>query len=321
MVTPRSVGLLGAGVIGGGWAARLRAGRRRRAPVRPRRRRPPRPPSTPLERARRAWRRLTLAPLPAEGTLTLAGLRRGGGRGRRARAGERPRARGAQARAAGAGERGGAARRDHRHLDLGAAADPAGRRDGAPRALRGRPSLQPGLPAAAGGGVRRRSAPRPRRWQRAAAMYRVARHAPADRPPRDRRLHRRPAAGGAVARGAVAGRRRRRDRRGDRRRHPLRRRAALGGDGHVPDLPPRRRRRPACATSWPSSDRRCSCRGPSSPTCPSSTTSCWTSSWPSQTPRPAVARSPSSPASATIAWSRCCAVSRARASPPARWWR
>ena len=77
---------------------------------------------------------------------------------------------------------------------------------------------------------------------RAAAIYRVGGHAATDRPPRGRRLHRRPPARGAVARGAVAGRRRRRHRRGDRRRHPLRRRAALGGDGHLPHLPPGRRR-------------------------------------------------------------------------------
>jgi carnitine 3-dehydrogenase len=65
---PRAVGLLGAGVIGGGWAARFllagidvrlfdpspSAGEAVRQTV---------------ERARRAWRRLTLAPLPAEGRL------------------------------------------------------------------------------------------------------------------------------------------------------------------------------------------------------------------------------------------------------------
>jgi len=66
------VALLGAGVIGGGWAARFLlsgwdvrlhdpdpdAGRKVAAVV---------------ENARRAWRSLTLAPLPAEGTLTIAG--------------------------------------------------------------------------------------------------------------------------------------------------------------------------------------------------------------------------------------------------------
>jgi carnitine 3-dehydrogenase len=68
---PRAVGLLGGGVIGGGWAARFvlngvdvrlfdpdpEASRR---------------VGEMLDNARRAYRKLTLAPLPAEGTLTLA---------------------------------------------------------------------------------------------------------------------------------------------------------------------------------------------------------------------------------------------------------
>src|SRR5919198_4346798 len=67
---PRSVGLLGCGVIGGGWAARFvlngvdvrlfdpdpDAARKVEAV---------------LQGARRAYRKLTLAPLPAEGGLTL----------------------------------------------------------------------------------------------------------------------------------------------------------------------------------------------------------------------------------------------------------
>jgi carnitine 3-dehydrogenase len=67
---PGTVGLLGAGVIGGGWAARfLLAGVDVRLFD-------PAPAAgdaalAALARARRAWRRLTLAPLPAEGTLTL----------------------------------------------------------------------------------------------------------------------------------------------------------------------------------------------------------------------------------------------------------
>jgi carnitine 3-dehydrogenase len=67
---PRTVGLLGAGVIGGGWAARfLLAGDDVQlfdpSPV------AAQTAVTTLERARRAWRRLTLAPLPAEGSLTF----------------------------------------------------------------------------------------------------------------------------------------------------------------------------------------------------------------------------------------------------------
>ena len=68
------------------------------------------------------------------------------------------------------------------------------------------------------------------------------RHAPAARAQGDRRLHRRPADGGAVARGAVAGQRRHRDGRGNRRRDALRPRPALGVHGHDADLPHRRRR-------------------------------------------------------------------------------
>jgi carnitine 3-dehydrogenase len=66
------VGLLGAGVIGGGWAARfVLAGVDVRLFD-------PSPDAAAVvtdtvERARRAWSRLTLAPLPAEGTLTLVG--------------------------------------------------------------------------------------------------------------------------------------------------------------------------------------------------------------------------------------------------------
>jgi carnitine 3-dehydrogenase len=69
-VTPQGVGLLGAGVIGGGWAARfVLAGVDVRLFD-------PSPEAAQavfdtVETGRRAWRRLTLAPMPAEGTLTL----------------------------------------------------------------------------------------------------------------------------------------------------------------------------------------------------------------------------------------------------------
>ncbi len=70
MSEPRTAGLLGAGVIGGGWVARfLLAGVDVRLYD-------PSPEAAEtavqtVERARRAWRRLTLAPLPAEGRLQL----------------------------------------------------------------------------------------------------------------------------------------------------------------------------------------------------------------------------------------------------------
>ncbi len=68
---PRTVGLLGAGVIGGGWAARLLlSGLDVRvydpAPG------AERSVLAALELGRRAWERLTMAPLPPEGTLTIA---------------------------------------------------------------------------------------------------------------------------------------------------------------------------------------------------------------------------------------------------------
>jgi carnitine 3-dehydrogenase len=66
----RAVGLVGAGVIGGGWAARfLLAG----VDVRLFDPAPAAAEATfaTVERARRAWRRLTLAPLPVEGSLEL----------------------------------------------------------------------------------------------------------------------------------------------------------------------------------------------------------------------------------------------------------
>src|SRR5215218_8969688 len=68
---PRSVALLGGGVIGGGWAARFLLNG---ADVRVFDPDPdaPRKLSEVLENARRALRRLTLAPLPAEGTLEFA---------------------------------------------------------------------------------------------------------------------------------------------------------------------------------------------------------------------------------------------------------
>ena len=67
---PRSVGLLGAGVIGGGWAARFVL---HGVDVRLF---DPSPDAAhvvldTVERGRRAWRRLTLAPMPVEGTLTI----------------------------------------------------------------------------------------------------------------------------------------------------------------------------------------------------------------------------------------------------------
>src|SRR4051794_34925302 len=72
MPAPATVGLLGGGVIGGGWAARfvLNGADVRLFDPDPD---APRKVGEVLENARRALRRLTLAPLPAEGRLEYAG--------------------------------------------------------------------------------------------------------------------------------------------------------------------------------------------------------------------------------------------------------
>ena len=95
--------LLGGGVIGGGWAARfvLNGVDVRLYDPAPD---AERAVGEVLDNARRAMRRLTLAPLPPEGDADARGDARGGRRRRRLRAGERARARGAQARAARGGE-------------------------------------------------------------------------------------------------------------------------------------------------------------------------------------------------------------------------
>jgi carnitine 3-dehydrogenase len=69
---PDTVGLLGGGVIGGGWAARFMLNGidvRLYDPAPD----AARTVGAVLDNARRAYRKLTLAPLPAEGSLTLAG--------------------------------------------------------------------------------------------------------------------------------------------------------------------------------------------------------------------------------------------------------
>jgi carnitine 3-dehydrogenase len=68
---PRSVGLLGGGVIGGGWAARFLLNGVHVRMFDPDPEAAPRVDAM-LHNARRAYRRLTLAPLPSEGELTLA---------------------------------------------------------------------------------------------------------------------------------------------------------------------------------------------------------------------------------------------------------
>ena len=121
---PGRVGLLGAGVIGGGWAARFLlagvdvclydpapgAGDGALAA---------------LERARRAWDRLALTPRPSEGRLTLATSVADAVAGAEL-VQESALSDKSLVGAAGTGRGRCAARRDHRQLHLGAASLPAG---------------------------------------------------------------------------------------------------------------------------------------------------------------------------------------------------
>ena len=136
----------------------------------------------------------------------------------------------------------GQARGRHRVQLLRPAAEQFPGRLQASRAGAGGPSLQSRLHAAAG-----RSA---RRQEDLGSIHRYGdrllqahRHAPAEGPGRGSRLYRRPAAGGALARGAASDRRRGLHHRRHRRCDPLRPRPALVLLRHLPDLSPGRRRR------------------------------------------------------------------------------
>ena len=219
MTAARTVGLLGGGVIGGGWAARFALNgidvrlydpdpeaERKVGEV--------------LANARSAYTSLTHAPLPLRGRHHPRLLARGGRRRRRSGAGERARARADEARAARARVRRRAGRRDHRVVDLRAAADAAPGGHAAAGALLRRAPVQPGVPAAARRDLRRRPH---RPGDPAAGRRRVRRrrHVPARPRPGDRRVRGGPPARGALARGALARQRRHRDRQRDRRRDPL----------------------------------------------------------------------------------------------------
>ena len=264
---PRSVALLGGGVIGGGWAARFLLNGvdvRLFDPDREAARRV----DAMLHNARRAYRRLTLAPLPAEGELTLVDSPEEAIAGVDFVQESAPEREGVKRARAGGGVPGGRPRRGVRLVDVRPAPVAAAGRHGPPRAPGGRASVQPGLPAPPGRGVRRRAnlAGDPRAGRGRLPLRRDAAARPAQG---GGGLRGRPAAGGAVARGALARQRRRGDRRGDRRRHPLRRGPALVVHGHLPDLSHRGRRGRHAPLHGGSSDRPCVFRGPSSWTCPS----------------------------------------------------
>ena len=166
-----------------------------------------------LENARRAYRQADAGAAAGRGRARRSSATpEEAVDGRRLRAGERARAGGAQARAAGARRTGAAA-----GPTWCSARRPRGccRRGSRPTCTHPErfavgASVQPGLPAAAGRGVRRRARPAPATIAARRRGVRVGRHAAAHAAQRDRRLHRRPADGGDVARGAVAGQRRRR---------------------------------------------------------------------------------------------------------------
>ena len=239
---PRTVALLGGGVIGGGWAARFALNG---ADVRLY------DPAPEAERhGRRGARERAARAAPAD-ARAAAGRGRGDARGdawrRRSTASTscrraRPSARALKRDLLAAASRAAPPDAVIATSTSGLLPTPAPGGHGAPRAVHGRPPVQPRLPPAARRAVRRRAD----RGRDARARRRglpLGRDAAARPAPRDRRVRRRPPARGAVARGAVARRRRGRDRRGDRRRDPLRRRAAVGVHGHVPHVPDRRRHR------------------------------------------------------------------------------
>ena len=235
-----TVGLLGGGVIGGGWAARFALcgiDVRLYDPAAD----AERSVGEVLDYARRAYRRLTLAPLPAEGAVTLVDSPEEAVQGVEFVQESAPEREQIKRSLLAAASRAAGPEVVFAQLDVGPAPDATAGRHGPPGAAHRRPPVQPRLPAPAGRAVRR-GADGARDARARGRVLPAGRDAAAAAAPRGRRVRRRPPARGALARGSVARRRRRRHGRGDRRRDPLRRRPALGVHGHVPDVPDRRRR-------------------------------------------------------------------------------
>ena len=319
-MTTGHVGLLGGGVIGGGWAARFLLNGHDVVMFDPDPE-APRKVGEVLANARRANARLTSAQWPAEGSLRIVTTVEEAVDGAHFVQESAPERLELKQQLFAAASRVAGARRGVRIVDVGSAAHRDAARHGPPRTARGRPSVQPGVPHAAGRGVR---------WRRDIGSHQAARrrdlpqhrHAPPDPLEGDRRIRRRPLDGSAVARGVVAGQRRRGDGRRDRRCNALRARPALELHGHVPDLSHRRRRgrnaalhgpvragvemavdevdgraradrRTARHASARRAMRRSTCRRPG----------CRSASW---------------KRCATTVWSRSCTACATAASPPAR---
>ncbi len=197
----KTVGLLGGGVIGAGWAARcaLNGHDVRVCDLDPE---AERKLDEVMTNARRAWSRLTLAPLPAAGSIRVVRTIEEAADGADFIQESLPEQEALKIFAARAGGQDRAARCGDRVLDLGVAALAPAVGPGASRAPGGRPPLQPSLPDAACRGLRRGAHRRGHEAKRGGFLP-VAWHASADAPQGSRRLRRRPAHGGALAREAL----------------------------------------------------------------------------------------------------------------------
>ena len=258
----RRVGLLGGGVIGGGWAARFLLNGVDVAAVRPR------PRGGAQGRARCSttpgarYGRLTLAPLPAEGAAESSTRREEAVAGAEFVQESAPERLDAEAGAAGGGERArpdptsSSPRRRPGLLPTRLQADMA-----PPGAAHRRPPVQPGLPAAARRGRAAASGPRRRRSSAPPASTARVGMRPLRAAARDRR---RSSPTGCSRR---CGARRcgsspttsRRSRRSTTRSASAPACAGRRWARSSPTGSPAARR--ACGTSWPSSGRRCSGRG------------------------------------------------------------
>ena len=237
----KTLGLLGTGVIGAGWAARaLHFGIDVvAADVKPEMEGWLRDA---VANAEPALARLTLAPLPPKGVLSFTtSLAEMAAQGR-LHPGEHPGAARAQAADAGRGQPAGCAGRDHRLEHVRADADATcSATCSAPERFCVAHPFNPVylLPLVELVGGQQTVAADDRCARR---LLHVHRHAPAARAARGPRTPHGPAAGGAVARDPAHRQRRRRDHGRTRRIDHLRSRPALGRHGHQPHLPPGRRR-------------------------------------------------------------------------------